>query len=131
MRQRFENFMRGRHGMDQLSNFIFVIVMILLILSIFFPHPALYIPGAVLIFISYFRVFSRNDYKRNAENEAFMRLLHGPRVWFNTMKRDAAIRKTHHLYRCPKCAQKIKVPKGKGRIMVTCPKCKTEFQKNS
>lgn len=131
MRQRFENFMRGRHGMDPLSNFIFVIVFIILIVSMFVPIPYLYIAGLVLLFISYFRVFSRNSYKRNAENEVFMRIIRKPRVWFNTQRRDANIRKTHHLYKCPNCRQKIKVPKGKGRIMVRCPKCQTEFQKVS
>ena len=123
--------MRGRYGMDPLGRFLFVIIMILLVVSIFFPNLILYSISLALLIWSYFRMLSRNTYKRNAENEAFMKLTRAPRVWLNTQKRDAQIRKTHRLFRCPNCKQKIKVPKGKGRIMVRCPKCNTEFQGNS
>lgn len=123
--------MYGRYGMDQLGRFLFAIVMILLVVSMFVPSRILYLFTLVMVVISYFRMLSRNIPKRYAENEKYLKLTSGIRKRFATVKRDMAIRKTHHLYKCPSCSQKIKVPKGKGTIVVTCPKCKTEFTKKS
>ena len=53
------------------------------------------------------------------------------RAWFSTQKNLLAQRKTHQIYKCPTCRQKIRVPKGKGKIEIRCPKCQTRFIKKS
>ena len=131
MRRKLEQFMQGRYGMDQFGRALFWATMICLILSLFFRGSFLYILGIVLIVYSYFRMFSRNYAKRYAENQQYLQLTQGIRRKFATFKRDMAQRKTHHIYHCPNCKQKIRVPRGKGQIIVTCPKCHTEFVKRS
>lgn len=123
--------MQGRYGMDQFGRTLFGATMICLVLSIIFGGSFLYTLGMVLIVYSYFRMFSRNHAKRYAENQKYLQLTATVRGKFAKFKRENAQRKTHHIYRCPNCKQKIRVPKGKGKIAITCPKCRTEFIKHS
>jgi len=131
MRRKMEEFMRGRYGMDQLGKALFWAVMVCLLLSMLLKGGIWYILGLVLIVYSYFRMFSRNYQKRYAENQKYLQLTQGIRKKFASWKRNAAQRKTHHIYKCPNCKQKIRVPRGKGQIIITCPKCHTEFAKRS
>ena len=85
----------------------------------------------VCLIYAYFRMFSRNIYKRAAENQAFLKKTARIRSWFYKQKSMMAQRKTHRIFKCPTCKQKIRVPKGKGRIEIRCPKCSTTFIKNS
>ena len=85
----------------------------------------------VLIIYSYYRMFSRNIYKRSHENQLFLGKTAKIRSWFFHKKSMMLQRKTHHIYRCPGCKQKIRIPRGKGRIEITCPKCHTTVIKNS
>ena len=85
----------------------------------------------IAVIYAYFRIFSKNIYKRAAENQAFMKKTAGIRSWFYKQKSMMAQRKTHRIFKCPTCKQKIRVPKGKGRIEIRCPKCSTKFIKKS
>lgn len=135
MRERFARFMQGRHGADQLSNFLVILALVLVVLEIFIPVPrvrgAMNSLGVFLIALAYFRIFSRNHYKRYAENERFMKYYNRVLSWRNRKKSRAMQRKTHRIFKCPSCRQAIRVPKGKGRIAITCPKCRTEFIKRT
>ncbi|MCM1103766.1 MAG: zinc-ribbon domain-containing protein [Clostridium sp.] len=131
MKQRLIRFMQGRYGMDQLGRALFWATMICLIISIFVRTKLFYFLALVLLVYSYFRMLSRNHAKRYAENQRYLALTAGIRRKFSSWKKTNAQRKTHHIYRCPNCKQKIRVPRGKGRIAITCPKCRTEFIKNS
>lgn len=129
---KFQQFMIGRYGIDTMSKNILYLVFALLIIGIFFPKIFIirWI-GIVLLFYIYFRMFSKNIYKRAAENQAYIAKTAGIRSWFFNRKNDFKVRKTHHIYKCPGCKQKIRVPKGKGKISIHCPKCGTDFIKNS
>ena len=123
--------MAGRYGVDQLARFLNILVVILLFASMLSRLGIVYVAAVALMAYSYFRIFSRNRQRRCAENLRYLNLTSRARSSFQTAKRDAQIRRTHHLYRCPSCRQKIRVPKGKGRIAVSCPKCSAEFIKKS
>ena len=133
--------MSGRYGSDNLSRFslfaavVFVIVNMILS-SIETESTVLawiaficYFVGMALLIWNIFRTFSRNTSKRYAENQAYLRKKSDVKDFFKGLfgKGD----KTHKVYRCPNCRQKVRVPKGKGRIMITCPKCKTQFIKRT
>ena len=84
-----------------------------------------------LIIYAYFRVFSRNIYKRSAENQWYLNKTYKLRTFLLKQKNLMQQRKTHHIYKCPVCKQKIRVPRGKGRIEIRCPRCNATFIKKS
>ncbi len=129
-------FMYGRYGNDQLSTFLFVFYLILVVFQMIFRNSA---AGRVLMLLSYvvvlayfFRCFSKNIYKRQRENQRFLQLWNPVRNYFKYWKRKIQERNsTKKLFRCPKCHQTIRVPRGKGKIAITCPKCRNEFVKRT
>ena len=131
MREKFRRFMQGRYGADQLSRFLTAVCLILVILNIFIHSSILVCLVLAILAYCYYRMFSRDYNRRYAENQKFLTWQNKLKYKWNTWKRDMADRKTHHIYKCPSCGQKIRVPKGKGKIIVTCPKCRTEFRKRS
>lgn len=130
MREKFARFMMGRYGVDQFSKFLTVFTLILLLLGLF-THPIIYFLGIVAMIYMYFRMFSKNCAKRSAENQWYLKKQYAVKNWFGKQKRMFQLRKTHKIFRCPTCNQKIKVPKGKGKIEIRCTKCSTKFIKRS
>jgi len=104
---------------------------VMIILANIFDSGIFSMLSWVCLIYAYFRMFSRNVYKRSAENQKFLEKTSGIRNWFYKQKSINAQRKTHRIFKCPTCRQKIRVPKGKGRIEIRCPKCNTKFIKNS
>jgi DNA-directed RNA polymerase subunit RPC12/RpoP len=130
MREKFYRFMQGRYGNDALNQFLVVIILLCLGLSFFFGN-IFYVIGLVGLFYMYFRMFSKNIAKRSTENQAYLKVY--DKIRFSLQKRFHFLKqsKTHHIYKCPTCQQKIRVPRGKGRISIHCPKCGNEFVKKS
>ena len=85
----------------------------------------------VLLVICYVRMLSRNYAKRRDENTKFLGLRLKAAGFLGREKGKAQDLKQNHIYRCPGCKQKIRVPRGRGKIVITCPKCKTEFTRKS
>lgn len=129
--------MQGRYGVDDLSRFIMGVALVLIILAMFaniFSRTAgstLDILGVAAIVYAYMRIFSRNIQQRYAENQKFLQMTSKFRFRFNNEKDLMKQRKIHHIYSCPGCGQKIRIPKGKGKIEIECPKCHTKFVKRS
>ena len=121
----------GRNGMDQLSRFILFIVVGVSIVGGIFRIWSLLILAIILIIIAYYRAFSRNVSKRYAENQAYLQWVTNLKGAFNRFKLRRVDKKTHKIYKCPNCSQKIRVPRGKGTIKIKCPNCRIEFIKNT
>lgn len=135
MRERIQRFMAGRYGADQLSKTLSTVVLVSLILSMFsgiLPVLSIfYWVGLGLMIYSLFRTFSRNTSKRYEENQKFLNMRYKAAVKKDAAKKRWAQRSVYRFYKCPGCKQRVRVPKGKGKICITCPKCKTEFIKKS
>ena len=131
MRQRFYRFMQGRYGADQLGRALSYVALALVILNVFVRSRILELAVWVLLILCFYRTFSKNHAARYGENQKYLQLSARYRYWFEQQKKLAQERKYHRIYTCPKCKQKIRIPKGKGKIMVRCPKCRHEFQKRS
>ena len=128
--------MMGRYGNDQLGNFLFAIYLLLFVLQLIFRRS---IAGNVIIMLSYaviilyfFRCFSRNIYRRQMENQKFLKMWNPIKNYVKFLKMRWQERgSTKVLYRCAKCHQTIRVPRGRGKIAITCPKCRYEFIKKT
>lgn len=122
-KQWLQRFMTGRYGTDKLNTWILGGGLVLCIVSIFVPIPAvdlvLTLGAYALMIWAIFRTFSRNTYKRYRENRRFLMML------------DRVKDRQHRYFDCPKCRQPVRVPRGKGKIMITCPKCKEKFQRKT
>ncbi len=123
LKNAFRHFMLGRYGTDKLNLAILTAGLVLSILAMIFRHTLL---DLLLTALSYtlmiwaiFRCLSRNTYKRYQENRKYLR--------FMERRKD----KQNRYYDCPRCRQTVRVPKGKGKIAITCPKCGEKFVKKT
>ncbi len=124
----FRRFMSGRYGLDQLNVFLLIASVVLclvgLVLSRFGAVAVLI--GSLLNLISYgllfwylFRVFSRNPEKRSLENRRFLN------------RKARLTDRANRYFRCPNCRQVVRVPRGRGKICIKCPKCGEKFVRKS
>lgn len=131
MKEKFYRFMQGRYGQDQFSRFLEYLIMAGVILDLVVRSNVLSLVTWILLIYVCYRTFSKNHQARYEENQRYLNATAKFRYWLEQQKKLANERKYHHIYTCPKCKQKIRIPKGKGKIMVRCPKCHHEFQKRS
>jgi hypothetical protein len=131
MRDRLQRFMMGRYGNDQLNQFIFVLAIISMVLELVTHLSLFYILALAMIILGYVRTFSRNINRRYEENMRFLEKKDAILNRFRKHKYYASQRKDFHIYTCPTCRQKIRIPRGKGKISVTCPKCRSSSIKRS
>lgn len=131
MREKFMRFMYGRYGVDAFGKGLLVCTIVLLLLGRWTRSEFLTLLSWAFLFYSYFRMFSKNIYKRSNENQLYLKKTYKLRCWIAQQKNMMSQRKTHHIYKCPTCKQKIRIPRGKGRIEISCPRCHTKFIKKS
>ncbi|MCR5201970.1 MAG: hypothetical protein K6D02_02605 [Lachnospiraceae bacterium] len=134
MKDKIKEFMRGRYGADHLSNFIMVFACVFMVLGILIRVDVvrliLFVIAVVALVFSYVRIFSKNHVKRYNENQKYLEIK--DKVIYK-IKNSKFVTKdrTVKIYKCPGCGVKVRVPKGKGKILITCPKCHTEFVKKT
>ena len=131
MREKFRQFMIGRYGTDGLNQFLSIASLVLLLIAIVSRISLFTWLGVALLVFCYYRTFSRNISKRTEENYKFYTLKDRVNGKFRGLKEQWANRKIYHYYRCPQCRQKLRVPRGRGRIQISCPRCGTQFIKKS
>ena len=131
MREKFRQFMIGRYGTDGLNQFLSIASLVLLLIAIVSRINLFTWLGVALLVFCYYRTFSRNISKRTEENYKFYTLKDRVNGKFRGLKEQWANRRIYHYYRCPQCRQKLRVPRGRGRIQISCPRCGTQFIKKS
>ena len=131
MREKLRRFMIGRYGTDGLNQFLSIASLVLLLIAIVSRISLFTWVGVVLLVLCYYRSLSRNISKRTEENYKYYAVKDRIRNKFSGLKDQWANRKIYHYYRCPQCRQKLRVPRGRGRIQISCPRCGTQFIKKS
>ena len=130
MRNAFQRLMYGRYGGDRLGQFLCGVGVALTLLNMLTGKTLFTILADVAIFYALFRMFSKNIPKRREENARFMRKAQPVTRWLRlqqTIRKD----KAHRYFKCPNCSQYLRVPRGKGKITVTCRSCGASFQEKS
>ena len=130
MKEKLIRFMQGRYGIDQLNSFLMIVCVICFIVNMF-------IGSIVLTFIAYgtwlfviFRMFSKNIYARNRENDKYLNFFSPLSRWLK-LKLMSKQDPSNKYFSCPKCKQMVRVPKGHGTVVVTCPNCQNKFEKRT
>ena len=134
MRNWLQKVMAGRYGVDEFNRCLNTTALITLVLSILFKgvlSMLFWLLAIVALVFSYFRMFSRNTYRRRAENNAYLTLRYNLTRKFSGLKQRMQQKKYYRFYTCPRCGVTTRVPKGKGTIRITCPKCGEIFQRKS
>ncbi len=131
MKEKFRRFMSCRYGNDALNQFLGVVCLAFFVLSMLTRVGVFYWLGLAALLYELFRMLSRNISARTAENYKFYTLQENCRRWGRGVRDQWANRRLYHYYRCPKCRQKLRVPRGRGRIQISCPRCGTQFVKKS
>ena len=130
MRNAIQRFMYGRYGSDQLGFFLIGVYFVLALIAAVTDMQLFQLVGDVVFVWELFRIFSRNIAKRREENNKFMRKAQPAIKWLRlqqTMRRD----KEHRYFKCPGCGQRLRVPRGKGRISINCRSCGAAFERNT
>ncbi|HIX29426.1 MAG TPA: zinc-ribbon domain-containing protein [Candidatus Blautia stercoravium] len=135
LREMLAKFMYGRYGTDRLNMFLLIVLIVCAGLNLFVRNGYFSIVMSswetLLVVLIYYRMCSRNIQKRYAENQKYLGLENKVKRFFGRTKYIQEQRKDFHIYTCPQCRQKIRIPKGKGKISIRCPKCGAEFVKKS
>lgn len=127
-RERIARFMMGRYGIDRLYYFLLAICSILIVINIFVSSLIISMIETILFAYAIFRVMSKNIYKRQQENEKFIKIIDKPKKSINLQKCKHRDRKTHVYKKCPSCKNNLRLPKEKGKHTVVCPCCKNRFE---
>lgn len=153
--EKYRNFMARRNGPDQLSRDTLILSLVLIVIALFLRDTAraiLLILGLATLIYSYFRMFSSNVSARSSENSAYLQRrttvvdkVSKPFRKASSAGSEAAEQaqrrarqaqrqvkdRDHRYFSCPKCGQAVRVPKGAGKIRVTCPNCGEKFEKKA
>jgi hypothetical protein len=126
--------MAGRYGRDELGIVLLISSYIPLFISLFIKGPAaiiLYMVGTIGLVYCLFRMFSRNVYRRRQENYRYLNIKNRVTGWFRKRIKRIRDSRTHRFFRCPGCGVDVRVPRGRGRIEITCTRCRKVFIRKS
>ena len=124
-------FMSGRYGSDQLNLTMVIGALIVTTIGSLTGVYFLTLAAAALLLLAIFRMFSKDRYRRAHENQVYLektqKVRRAATEWVNRVKNS----RKYHYYTCPKCKQRLRVPRGVGNITITCKQCGTKFDKKA
>jgi len=123
MRNFFRKFMVGRYGPDHLCIAMIVFSFALSLLHAIIGYTPLLVLSYAAFGLTLFRMLSRNVYRRRAENDKFIKYWWPIWIKMKRCTKRAKQLRTHKVTKCPKCGAKLRVPRGIGKLRITCSKC--------
>lgn len=128
----FRKFMYGRYGLDELSIFLLIVSLILIVIGGFSSKLIMFRLISNVFVVAYlFRTFSKNISRRQKEYYKYLSIKNKVLASFYRKRNELKEAKTYKYFKCPNCKQRLRVPRNRGKITITCSKCKTEFKGKS
>lgn len=127
-RNRLRSWLQGRNGADELTTFIIVCALLVVVANFFLNTMFLSVLSLALMAYAWWRMSSKNVEARMRENRAFAELLGPLRPWLKNPGAAFLEARSYKHLRCPSCSQRMRVPRHKGKLRVRCPKCKATFE---
>lgn len=128
MNSKLAEWLRGRNGNDELSTCVLILALLLVIINIFTRSFILSVVALALMAYAWWRMASRDLESRENENGVFCEFIGPVGPWLrNPVRAAKEVRAYKHL-KCPECGQRVRVPRGKGKIRVRCPQCQQKFE---
>lgn len=125
--QKFNNFMRGRYGIDVLSRDLIWFSMIVIVLNIFIKNVYINLSIPIILAFAYIRIFSKKRRRRSQENHKYTNTKNKVTKPFRKGVRYMKDIRKYKYFKCPTCSQKLRLPRGRKKIIITCPRCNTKF----
>lgn len=129
-----QRFMTGRRGPDEFARFLLIVSVVLVMLSNFFrgwTNAVLYTAGFASMVYCLIRILSRNQYKRHQENVWYLKQKGTVVRWLRSVRDRWTQRKEYRFFRCPDCHALLRVPRSKGKLLLTCRKCGSRFERKT
>lgn len=127
----FRKIMYGRYGSDNLNLAFIIFYIIMAGITLLSKNSIFMWIGYVGLVLSIVRMFSKTIYKRQRENQMFLKATKPLVSWIVRQKNKIKNGRTHKYFDCPKCKMHLRAPRKKGSITVTCPRCKHSFVKRT
>ncbi|MCR5703787.1 MAG: hypothetical protein K6G85_04120 [Eubacterium sp.] len=127
LKEFLKNLSRNRYGYDQFTRFLLAMTFLIYFLSMILQEPILNLVSLSVLIYIYYRIFSRNIYKRSAENDIYLNFINSISKALRIFKNTKDERKYYRFYKCSNCKQVLRLPKGRGKIEIRCPKCGHRF----
>ncbi len=131
VRASLSRFMAGRYGADQLGMTMLWTALIMSLIGTFSRVGLLTLMADALLILVFFRMLSKDRYKRQHENQVYLEKTYGVRravsEWMNRVKNG----KKYRYFTCPQCKKRLRVPRGVGSITITCKGCGTKFDRKA
>ncbi|MCR5106807.1 MAG: hypothetical protein K6B28_01450 [Lachnospiraceae bacterium] len=130
MKKRFNSFMNGRNGPDELGTASFITGTLIYFFGAIVKKRYILAAGAAIFCYGLFRMLSGNTESRSKENRTFINYLELLRKYLMVLRLQIRFRDSYRFLICRRCGQIIRIPKCKGRIEIICPRCKNMFIRN-
>lgn len=130
MKEKIMKFFYGRYGNDSLNYFLLIMYLVFYVLTLIFRNSFFMILANACIIYALFRSLSRNTSRRINENRVFYRYYQPVKQRFKVLKKNIKDRE-YKYFVCPGCGQICRVPKKRGKITITCPRCHASFDRRS
>ncbi|MBO7674417.1 MAG: zinc ribbon domain-containing protein [Atopobiaceae bacterium] len=128
MERKLAEWLRGRNGTDELSTCALVLAVVLVGLNILLRSFVVSVIALVLMAYAWWRMSSKNLEARENENGVFVESLGPLRPWIRNPAKAMAEARAYKHIKCPECGQRVRVPRGKGKVRITCPKCRHTYE---
>lgn len=127
VRDKFRRFMVGRYGSDELNRFLLYLIVAFIVMNWFVRTKLWFVLEVICLVLLYYRMFSRNINSRFRENQKYLAFQFKVMEWFKRLKYQVKEGRAYKIFKCPNCGQKIRIPRGHGKISIHCRKCGNDF----